>query len=424
MLNEKEKKDRLIKRVKLHLSMSVRETLERMEEDPARPKNMAYFDRFFKAFIEDDKEIVKKEKGQKIVGTYCISVPEELIYAAGATPVRLCAGAYDTVEIGEDYLPDISCPMVKSAIGFSTLPILPFYHSCDLVVIPATCDWKVKMGEILNEFVPVLMLDLPRIKERENSRQFWLNEVKTFKKELQKLTGVKINKRRLRKAITAIQKAQIEFRRFIKIRMSQLPVISGQDALEVINAYFYDHVESWSEAMKQLNDELEERLDNKEKVCSSSAPRILLTGSPIVFPNWKIPGIIEESGGMLVGDEFCTSTRYLHDMVAVDAPLMFDMLHGIADRYLLPCACPIFSESIDRRNRILQMIDDYRIEGVIYHVLKGCHPYDVEMKTIEEILIDKKIPQLKIETDYSPEDIEQIRTRVEAFLETLKGRRK
>jgi benzoyl-CoA reductase/2-hydroxyglutaryl-CoA dehydratase subunit BcrC/BadD/HgdB len=69
------------------------------------------------------------------------------------------------------------------------------------------------------------------------------------------------------------------------------------------------------------------------------------------------------------------------------------------------------------------LIDDYQVEGVIYHILKGCHPYDVETKIIEQLMEKKGIPMLKIETDYSPQDVEQLRTRIEAFQETLKGRR-
>ena len=176
--------------------------------------------------------------------------------------------------------------------------------------------------------------------------------------------------------------------------------------------------------MRKLNDELEERLHNGKKVCSPFAPRILLTGSPIIFPNWKIPALIEDSGGILITDEFCTSNRYLHDMVAVDEIFVSEMLRAIGERYFLPCTCPIFSETVDRQNRILQMVEDYHVEGVVYHILKGCHPYDAEMKTIERVLKEKGVPQLKIETDLSPEDVEQIRTRIEAFLETVKGRRK
>jgi benzoyl-CoA reductase/2-hydroxyglutaryl-CoA dehydratase subunit BcrC/BadD/HgdB len=418
MLDSIDRSERIKKRFKLHLSMTVREIFDGIEEDHTRPPEMAYFDDFFKQFADKEKTIVKN-KDRKIVGIYCMSVPEELIYAAGAFPVRLCAGSADAAEAGETFFPEVACPMVKAATGFSSVSVLPFYQACDLVIIPATCDWKVKMGEIL----PVMMLDLPRIKTLENSRLFWLREIERLKVELERLTGNRITANRLKKAISIYHSAQKEFCRFRDIRKSNTHALSGRDAIEVVNAFFYDHVADWTKAMGKLNDALETRLKANIAVTPESAPRVLLTGSPIVFPNWKVPSLIEESGGALVCDELCTSNRYLNDMVAIDERLLDDMLHGIADRYLQPCTCPVFSNTSDRRNKLLQMIDDYKIEGVIHHVLKGCHPYDVELRSIEADLNRKGISQLKIETDYSPEDTEQLRTRVEAFMETLKGRR-
>ncbi|MEJ2227164.1 MAG: double-cubane-cluster-containing anaerobic reductase [Alphaproteobacteria bacterium] len=418
------KKERLANKVRVHLDMTVREIFDGLEEDRTRPEHMAYFDRIFKAFIHGGKDVVQTQKGQQMVGTYCVFVPEELIYACGARPVRLCAGAYESVEIGEDYLPDIACPAIKSEIGFSVLPILDFYQKCDLVALPASCDWKMKVGEMLEEHHDVHMLSLPRIKELETSRHFWLEEVKRFKQSLEKLTGVSINRKRLRDAIRRIQRAQIEVHRFQELRKHSPAVIHGRDALEVLNAYFYDEVEAWTEALATLNRELEARIANKQYVAKPNATRLMLTGSPMIFPNWKIPTIIEELGAVLVTDEFCTSGRYLSDMVSVDEGTLSDMLHAIADRYMLPCSCPTFTTTTERRDRVLQQAEDYQVEGVIYHVLKGCHPFDIEMKTIETALQDKGIPMLKIETDYAPQDIEQLRTRIEAFTETLKGRTK
>ncbi len=72
---------------------------------------------------------------------------------------------------------------------------------------------------------------------------------------------------------------------------------------------------------------------------------------------------------------------------------------------------------------MLQMAEEFKIDGIIYHVLKGCVIYDFELIRVEKIMKGKNIPVLRIETDYSPEDIEQLRTRVEAFVEML-GTRK
>lgn len=417
-----DRKERIANKIRVHLDMTVREIFDRIEEDRTRPAAMAYFDRIFKAFTHGGKEVVRIEEGRTMVGTYCVFVPEELIYATGARPVRLCAGAYESVEAGEDHLPDIACPMVKSEMGFATLPVLSFYQDCDLVALPTSCDWKTKIGELMAEHHEVHMLALPRIKELETSRQFWLEEVRRFKLALEKLTGVAINRKRLQHAIRRVQKAQLQVHRFHELRKHIPAVIHGRDALEVLNAYFYDEVEPWTEALKALNEELERRIRDKVFVAKPSAARLMLTGSPMVFPNWKVPSIIEELGAVLVTDEFCTSGRYLSDMVSVDEGSLNDMLHAIADRYMLPCSCPTFTTTTERRDRILQMVEDYRVEGVIYHTFKGCHPFDIEMKAIETLLQAKGIPMLKVETDYAPQDVEQLRTRIEAFTETLKRR--
>jgi benzoyl-CoA reductase/2-hydroxyglutaryl-CoA dehydratase subunit BcrC/BadD/HgdB len=416
------RQERLVNKVRLHLAMTVREIFEQIEQDETRPRAMAYFDEIFRKFMQAGEGVIKAAPDQKVVGTYCVFVPEEIVYAAGAYPVRLCAGAYDTQELGEDFLPDVACPMVKSEMGLASMPILEFYQRCDVVALPASCHWKLKMGEMLAPFDDVHMLDVPRVKESEKAREYWLEEVKRFKERVEKLTGRRIRRKHLREAIRRIQRAQREVVRFQNLRKHIPAVILGRDALEVLNAYFYDEVDSWTAALAALNDELEERVEKGIHVAPPRAARILLTGSPMVFPNWKVPFIIEDLGGILVADEFCTSQRYLADMVSVDEGTMGDMLMAIAERYVLPCACPTFSNTIERRDRIARLIDEYQVEGVIYHVLKGCHPYDIELKIIEKLLQEKGVPMLKIETDYSPEDVEQLRTRIEAFQETLKGR--
>ena len=416
------RKERLIHKVRLHLAMTVREIFEEMEKDPSRPEAMAYFDDIFRKFMHNGEGVIKASDDQKVIGTYCVFVPEEIIYAAGGYPVRLCAGAHDSSEIGEDFLPDVACPMVKSEMGFAAMPILDFYQRCDMVALPASCHWKLKMGEMLEPFDDVHMLDVPRVKESEKARDYWLEEVRRFQRRVEKITGKRIRRRQLRDAIRKIQRAQREVVRFQNLRKTIPAPILGRDALEVLNAYFYDEVEDWTEALRALNEELEERIRTGVHAAPPRAARILLTGSPMVFPNWKVPFIIEDLGGILAADEFCTSQRYLSDMVSVDEGTMGDMLMAIAERYVLPCACPTFSNTIERRDRIAKLVDDYQVEGVIYHVLKGCHPFDIELKIIEKLLQEKGVPMLKIETDYSPEDVEQLRTRIEAFQETLKGR--
>ncbi|MCW7754009.1 2-hydroxyacyl-CoA dehydratase family protein [Desulfobotulus sp. H1] len=421
-MRKKRNEERVAKRLSLHLGMTVQEIFDGIALETNRPSAMAPFDALFRKFGTDPAGILPGSKVKKI-GVYCMAVPEELIYAAGALPVRLCAGSADAVEAGEGLFPDVSCPMVKAATGFTHTGVLSMYRECDLVIIPTTCDWKVKLGELIAPYVPVMMLSVPKLKSAETSRRFWYGEIRRLALTLEKVTGRRITRSRLRSAMELMHDAQQEFRTFQNLRKNDLCLIRGRDAAAAANAWFYMEASEWTGYMRNLNEELMERNIRGVGTAPGSAPRILLTGSPVIFPNWKIPDLIENAGGALTCDELCSSGRLLWDMACIDEPLFDDMLDALADRCLLPCTCPVFTDTEDRRKRLFRMIEDYRIEGVVHHVLKGCHPYDMELRPLEAELAAAGVSQLKIETDYSPEDTEPLRTRVEAFVETLKGRR-
>ena len=99
------------------------------------------------------------------------------------------------------------------------------------------------------------------------------------------------------------------------------------------------------------------------------------------------------------------------------------LIRALAVRAIRPCTCPTFADNKQRIYRIRQMIIDHRIEGVIYHVLRGCLVYDFEYRKTEEELDKLGIPVIRLETDYNEEDIEQLRIRIEAFIEMIKLRK-
>jgi benzoyl-CoA reductase/2-hydroxyglutaryl-CoA dehydratase subunit BcrC/BadD/HgdB len=114
----------------------------------------------------------------------------------------------------------------------------------------------------------------------------------------------------------------------------------------------------------------------------------------------------------------------LYDMTAVDEWLLGDMVDGLADRYLKPCTCPIFTNNTDRQRRILELAESFDADGVVYQAFAGCQVYEMEQRSISDALSGKNIPMLYVETDYSPDDMGQLSTRVEAFLESIKTRKR
>lgn len=190
--------------------------------------------------------------------------------------------------------------------------------------------------------------------------------------------------------------------------------------MAVMNALSVMPIEEWTTALKYLNDELEERLQQEFTITRKKLPKLLLTGSPIAFPNIKLPLLIEETGGALVADETCMGERFLYDPLAVWDQSFDGYMRAMATRSIRPCTCPTFWDSSTRIYRLKQMVKENQVEGIVYHVLRGCLVYDFEYQLIEEEMEKLGIPIIRVETDYNEEDIEQLRIRIEAFVELIK----
>jgi len=383
-------------------------------------ESISYYKNIVTTYIRIEELKKLKTSGKKIVGIFCNFAPLELIYACDLIPIRLCAGSYNTIHPAEEILPRDICPLIKSSFGLKLLK-QSYFELCDLVIIPTTCDGKMKLGEILSDYLPVWVLNVPHIKNIQIVKNFWLNEVKTLKEKLEQFSRTKITADRLKNSIKKLYNRQKVFRKLLQLRTQEPPLINGRDFLFITQASFYDDIDRWTEKTEQLCEELSTQIKDKIRQQNDlHKPRLLLTGAPIIWPNWKILNVVEEAGAVIVADDICSGTQALYDLVEVDEWTQEAMLIAIATRYLLPTVCPCFIESNDRIDKILNLINEFNIDGVVYHSLRLCQLYDIESYRIRQILKERKIPMLDIHTDYSQEDIEQIKTRVEAFLEMIK----
>ncbi|MGA1821851.1 MAG: double-cubane-cluster-containing anaerobic reductase [Thermoplasmatota archaeon] len=398
---------------------------ENLESQNSRAKTMSYFDEILGYGGVREAELKEfREKGGKVVGKLCVMVPDELIVAAGAKPVRVCTGYYESVHPANELLGDAGlCPLVKSTLGSKMVGSNPLIEQVDMIVGPATCDGKMKMAEILEDWLPVHMMNVPRVKTGDTTTKLWLEEIKYLKRVLEDLTGRKITRRRLLKEIDKWNKAQRAWLELMEMRKSERPLISGQDALVVTQASEIDDIDRWTKKVINLTAELRQMGKKGLYAGEDGAARIMISGSPIVFPNFKIPAVVEESGGLIVTDELCTGFRLLADPVVLDERSSSEAMRAIAERYFYPCTCPCFAPNDERIKRMKEGIRIFGVEGVIFHTLRGCHLNNLEATKIEIELRDMGIPMLKLESEYDEGDIEQVRTRVEAFIEMIKARR-
>lgn len=400
-----------------HKAMEALKVLNTLKEGfKTPPKAMEYFyDLFENVYCNHTTLHHDKVK----VGTMCIQIPSEIIYALDGVPIRLCNGFYTDDEIGSDFLPQKACPLVKASVGHLASKNLT--DKPDMIYSPTTCDQKTKAGSIIEGFgYDVVDVDFPRTKESEISREFFRRSIREFSVDLSQKMGKKLTKKNLRSSISRIGYAQSLYHQISEFRKNKIVPILGNDMFLVTNAFFFDKIDNWIEAAEVLVKELEQRVKDEVHAAGKVSPRIVYTGSPPIFPNYKIPLIIEDSDAIIVADETCSSNRMFNDRVAVDEWFVNDMLDSLADKYLKACTCPVFSKNDDRIRRIIELVRSHNADGVIYQAFAGCTVYELEQRSVLEAMEREGISILYIESDYSPSQHGQLSTRVEAFVESLK----
>ena len=384
-----------------------------------RPEAMDYYN-FVIAEIHGvrPQELIKaQEEGKKVFGTFCVYVPDELIFAANAIATGLCGGSQFWVPGGEKVLPTNTCPLIKASVGARLDRTCPFFRIADMYIGETTCDGKKKAWEILGEDVPVHVMDLPQMK-REKDIKAWAEEIKELKKVIEEFTGNKVTEESLSESIKLINNKRKALSRLYECRKADKVPISGRDALVISQIAFYDDPARFTQMTNKLCDELEQRIKDGISVVKEGTKRILLTGTPLAVPNWKLHNIIETSGAVVVCEEMCTGTRYFENLVDETKTTVDEQIDALANRYMgINCAC--FTPNTGRIDDIIRLAKEYKVDGVIDVNLKFCSLYDVEGYTVERALKEAGIPVMGIETDYTDNDAEQLRTSIGAFIEMI-----
>lgn len=386
-----------------------------------RPDSMDYYN-FVVSEIHGvrPKELIEhQKKGGKVVGTFCIYVPDEIVFSAGAIAAGLCGGSQYWVPGGEKVLPSNTCPLIKASVGARLDRTCPFFRIADMYVGETTCDGKKKAWEILGEDVPMYVMDLPQMKRRKDVAA-WAGEIKDFKKAVEELTGNTVTAEKLLNAINLINDKRRALARLYDFRKNETLPISGKDVLLISQIAFYDDPSRFTEKTNKLCDELEERVKNGVSVFEEGTKRIMLAGTPLAIPNWKLHHIVETSGAAVVCEEMCTGTRYFENLTDEAGTTLDEQITAIAERYMnINCAC--FTPNEARIDDIIRLAKEYKVDGVIDVNMKFCSLYDIEGFKVERALKNAGIPVLGIETDYMDTDAQQLRTRIGAFVEMLKG---
>ncbi|MDR3230660.1 MAG: 2-hydroxyacyl-CoA dehydratase family protein, partial [Synergistaceae bacterium] len=347
--------------------------------------------------------------------------PFEVIRAAGAIPVSLCSTSDKPIAAGEEHLPRNLCPLIKSSYGFALTDTCPYFHFCDMVVGETTCDGKKKMYELLGRLRPTHVMQLPQTYIGPDAPAMWKTEIERLARRLEAELGVTITEEELRSEIKMRNEERRVMSELYELSKLTPPPLSGRE-LHLVNEFFkvsFGEPEAMA-LVRELVQKLRENYEADERRVVDEKKRIIVTGCPTGKSLEKVFNAIEENGGVIVAFENCGGIKPNYEPVDETLP----PYEALAVKYLgIPCSC--MSPNDKRLDLLETLIDEYEADGVVDIVLQACHTYSVESFLVRERLGALKndyregIPYISVETDYYQGDVEQISTRMGAFIEMM-----
>lgn len=356
-----------------------------------------------------------KASGRSAIGFYCLYSPMEIAVAAGAIPLPLCGTRNDPIAVAEETLPRNLCPLIKSSFGFAVSDSCPFFRFSDSIVADTTCDGKKKMFELLNRYKPTHVLQLPQGQQGSMALAMWREELVRFKSLVEEQTGVLISDDRLGSAIRLMNRVRKARQAVMDLNRRRPAPLSGSLLLEILfKIGFLADKEKGIELMERVVAEVDDGSFPRGNVSTGRRPRILLTGVPVGMGSDKVVKIVEQCGADLVAFENCSGYKQAF-LVAEDK----DPMDALAEQYLAT-PCSVMSPNLGRFRLLKEMVAGFAVDGVIDLTWQACHTYNIEACLVSDFLRETfGMPTLHLETDYAESDTEQLRVRVEAYLEML-----
>ena len=352
------------------------------------------------------------------------SIPEELVIASGAEPYWIIGGSLGSCAWSDDLVPRDTDPVSRSVTGYINRPESAGL-SDSLFIVPLINDSMRKIAyDLKSNGRKVCLIDVPPDRTDKYAVEKYADQLKAMCEAVSKQTKTRVTRRAVVSAMKTVSNARSTMRRFIEISREHKDIITDAARSFVINAYYMtSSPEEWQYHTECLISEIE-YYSGISKESAQNAPAVMLLGSPVLFPNYKIPFLVSDSGLMISETVDYLSIK---SFVTYRKNALWGssnrLLRNIASTWLKYDASPAFVKNDVLFDYVSWFVRSKKIEGVIYHVLKGQIEYDFELERFETMLAQHGIPLFRLETDYQYQDVEQLRIRMEAFSEMLTQKR-
>jgi benzoyl-CoA reductase/2-hydroxyglutaryl-CoA dehydratase subunit BcrC/BadD/HgdB len=370
------------------------------------------YQKLFIPEISRDSIAKWRASGKKALGVVCCHVPQEIIHAAGALPVRLRATDCNDSSEAEVWMSSFSCSYAKSILQY----LIDGVYELDGLVTTDGCmqavriydNWKAYSKKNGKEQM-VIEIGAPRM-SKPTTKAYYKEELRILADEVGSLTGKKVTDEELIKSIGLYNEERRLIKQVLELQKADEPVITGAEALTIMLAATNMPVEEYIELLKAFLADAPNR-----KHAAGYRARLMVIGSALDNP--KYIEAIENKGGLVVADALCLGSMTFGEELKVDEK---DVLGSLAAYYLDRLVCP---RMIDNRDALHELIvsraKEYKVDGLIYEKMQNCECWGGENTYLEPALKEAGVPILYLEREEKLANLGQLEIRAEAFVEMV-----
>jgi bzd-type benzoyl-CoA reductase N subunit len=350
-------------------------------------------------------------QGKKTVGFLCSHVPEEILYAADVLPYRLRApGCTDTAS-ADVYMGHVNCTFVRSCLEYVFDGRFDFL---DGFVFTNSCDHSRRLYDISREKKPFALmhfLSVPHKVRGEEIAQWHRGEFAALKEAIEKTFGREVTIDELRSAICVYNESRTLLRELYDLRKADRPPLTGAETLSIVLAASSMPRGDFNRVLRAALQEL-----RKREGVSGHRARLMVAGSG-GCDDPEYYRVIEDQGGLIVTDSLCFGSRYFWNEVVEGEE---DVLLALARSYLRRPSCANATDQVGERFEFIQrMTRDFDVDGVIFQRIRHCDLWGGQLFYLTGKMKEASIPLLSLEREYRLGATGQLRTRVQAFLESM-----
>jgi benzoyl-CoA reductase/2-hydroxyglutaryl-CoA dehydratase subunit BcrC/BadD/HgdB len=353
----------------------------------------------------------KAEKGRKVVGSTLADVPEEVIYAYGFLPVTLL-GTHKPLKKAPSLLPDNACSLARSNIELA----LSYEHDLfDGFVLPQVCDTTQHMCDIWRinfKGVPVESILLPRQVDRESARYWVKEETERLISSLSGWTKAPLQDEDLKESIKIHNENKRLLNELYDIKRENPAALSNKHLFSLIKLSMQVDKKEMNETLKKI------RASLKAEKGEGYTP-VILTG--IACDPIDLFDLFDEIKLNIVADTLVTGTRYLQGMIDEDK----EPIQAMTERHFKRgFYSPIHDDVFKNVQALKSLYKKYKADAVIYVHIEFCESEEYDVPDLKVAMKKEGIPFHTLVTEYQTLSLSHVRTRLQAFFESLKGGRR